>query len=158
MAAAGSANGLLAVLREACEGGVPGEGTAFLDGTRNGLNHGLFATLDRLSSAQASKPTVLGQSIAAHAAHTAYHMEVIVRWEQGERGPFDWAGSFEPRVVDDAQWGVTRARARAAFAALVALIELAPEWNEDTMTSFVGATAHVAYHLGAIRQAVKLVG
>jgi hypothetical protein len=151
------ASGLLAVLREACEGGVPGEGTAFLDGTRDGVNNGLFATLDRLTAEQASDASVLGLSVAAHAAHTAYHMEVVVRWESGDRGPFDWAGSFAPAQVDNAQWAATRMRARTAYEALVAYIGEAPEWDADTTAGFVGATAHVAYHLGAIRQAVKKI-
>ena len=151
-------SGLLAILREACEGGVPGEGTAFLDGTRNGVNHGLFATLERLSAAQASNPNALGQSIAAHAAHTAYHMEVTVRWVHGDRGPFDWPGSFEPRVVNDEQWRATCARVREAYAGVVALATAAPDWDEDAVAGLAGAIAHVAYHLGAIRQAVKLAG
>ena len=80
-------NGTLAVLKEAVEGGTPGQGTAFLDGTKadGSGNHGLLATLGRLSAAQASDLTVLELSVAAHAAHMAYHMEVVARWESGER-------------------------------------------------------------------------
>ncbi len=148
------ANGLLAILREACEGGLPGEGTSFLDGTRDGVNNGLFATLERLAAAQASSDA-LGTSIASHAAHTAYHMEVTVRWVRGDRGPFDWPGSFEPRVVTDEQWRATCARVRAAYAGVVALAGSVPEWDEDAVGGLAGAIAHVAYHLGAIRLAAK---
>ena len=74
--------GTLEVLREAVEGGQPGKPTSFLDGTGadGSGNNGLVATLANLSAAQASDPTVLGVSVAAQAAHTAFHMEVIVRW------------------------------------------------------------------------------
>ena len=79
--------GLLDLLREAVEGGVPGEATSFLDGTaRDGSgNHGLLATLAALSAEQASRD-VGGTSVAGQARHTALHLEVLVRWDRGERG------------------------------------------------------------------------
>ncbi len=148
------AKGLLEILREACEGGIPGQGTAFLDGTRDGVNNGLFATLDRVSAEHASSGA-LGTSIAAHAAHTAYHMEVVVRWTNGDRGPFDWKGSFEPAAVDEAQWAATRTRLRAGYEGLVTLARGVKDWNEDETGGLAGAIAHVAYHLGAIRLTAK---
>ncbi|MFZ5990987.1 MAG: DinB family protein [Deinococcota bacterium] len=149
----------LDVLREACEGGRPGEGTAFLDNTKpDGRgNHGLFATLDALTAEQASDPTALGTSVAAHATHVAFHLEVMVRWAGGDRGPFDWKGSFEPRAVEAAQWQTTRDRVRAAYQAVVDLARKTEAWDEDAAGGLAASLAHVAYHLGAIRQVVKLV-
>jgi hypothetical protein len=151
--------GWLDVLREACEGGRPGEGTAFLDGTKadGSGNSGLFATLDALSAEQASDPTALGTSVAAHAAHVAFYLEVTVRWAGGDRGPFDWKGSFEPRVVDEARWQATRNRVRAAYRAVVDLARKTQTWDEDAAGGLAASLAHLAYHLGAIRQIVKLV-
>ncbi|WP_229784648.1 DinB family protein [Deinococcus radiotolerans] len=157
--ASNAVSGILGILREAVLGGQPGQGTAFLDGTKadGSGNHGLLATLDALSAAQASQD-VLGSTVAAHAAHTAYHLEVIVRWERdGDRGPFDWKGSFEPTHVDDPAWAAVRARLRAAYEDLVAF---ARTWegrpvDGDVTEGLSGAVAHVAYHLGAIRQLVK---
>ena len=55
-------DGILAMLKEACEGGAPGEGTGFLENTNpdGSGNAGLFASLDGLTAAQASAPTALG--------------------------------------------------------------------------------------------------
>jgi hypothetical protein len=149
----------LEVLQEACEGGKPGQGTAFLDNTKadGSGNHGLFATLDSLSAQQASNPTPLGLSIAAHAAHMGYHLEVGVRWANGDRGPFDWKSSFEPRLVDQETWEKTRARVREAYKATIALAQNTTNWDEDAAGGLAASLAHVAYHLGAIRQIVKLV-
>lgn len=149
----------LEVLAEACEGGKPGQGTAFLDNTRadGSGNHGLFATLEGLTAEQASKPTALGQSIAAHAAHTAYHLEVGVRWAAGDRGPFDWKGSFEPSTVNPEQWDALRNRVRAAYQAALELAQNTPHWDEDAAGSLAASLAHVCYHLGAIRQVLKLL-
>ncbi|ADV66315.1 hypothetical protein [Deinococcus maricopensis] len=149
--------GWLFVFREAVEGGVPGQGTAFLDGTKadGSGNNGLLGTLARFTAAQASDPGALGISVAAHAAHMAYHLEVLLRWEAGERGPFDWPGSFQPAVVDADAWAALQARVRAAYDAVVAWSGAHTDWSEDAAGGLAGALAHVAYHLGAVRQALK---
>lgn len=150
-------DGWLFVLREAVEGGRPGHGTAFLDSTKadGSGNTGLLATLDRFSAEQASDPTPLGLSVAAHAAHTAYHMEVGAKFARGERGPFDWPGSFEPHVVDEAAWEATRERVRRAYEETVAWARATTDWNEEAAGGLAANLAHVSYHLGAIRQALR---
>ncbi|GAA0507779.1 DinB family protein [Deinococcus depolymerans] len=151
-------DGILDILREAVEGGRPGQGTAFLDGTNaDGTgNHGLLATLDALSAAQASRD-IHGATVAGQARHTAFHMEVVVRWEGGERGPFDWQGSFQPAQVTPLEWDALRARVRAAYEGLVAFVNTQRDQpvTGDATGGLSGAAAHVAYHLGAIRQLVK---
>ncbi|MFD1731749.1 DinB family protein [Deinococcus malanensis] len=138
---------------------MPGQGTAFLDGTGvDGTgNHGLLATLEGLSATQASHE-VLGTTIAAHARHTAFHMEVIVRWERdGDRGPFDWKGSFHPLQVEPQEWSALCSRVRHAFLALDAFArtQLDQPVTGDITGGLCGAVAHVAYHLGAMRQLLK---
>ncbi|WP_425148337.1 DinB family protein [Deinococcus sp.] len=154
--------GFLGVLKEAVEGGTPGQGTAFLDGTKadGSGNNGLLATLAGLTAAQASDLTALGVSVAAHAAHSAFHMEVIVRWNAGERGPFDWKGSFAPGTVSESEWQALRARVRSAYDALMHLAQQPTDWDDaekDAAGGVAGALAHVTYHLGAVRQLIKLV-
>jgi hypothetical protein len=147
----------LDILREAVEGGQPGQPTSFLDGTKadGSGNNGLFATLASLSAAQASDPTVLGVSVAAQAAHTAFHMEVAVRWTNGERGPFDWQGSFSPATVTENEWTQLQARVQGAYAALVELARRPDDWEDEG--DVIASLAHVTYHLGSIRQIIKLV-
>ena len=152
--------GILDILREAVEGGAAGEGTAFLDGTKadGSGNHGLLATLDSLSAEEASRD-IYGTSIAGQARHTAFHMEVMVRWEQGgERGPFDWKGSFLPAEVTPDEWQALRARVREAYTGLVLFVRTQKEkpLDGDMAGGLAGAAAHVAYHLGAMRQMLKV--
>lgn len=156
------AEGILDILKEAVEGGAPGQGTAFLDGTGadGGGNHGLLATLAGLSAAQASRD-VNGSTVAGHARHTAFHMEVIVRWERdGDRGPFDWKGSFQPARVNEEEWREVESRVRRAYEELVAFARTQADGpaNGDATGGLTGGVAHVAYHLGSIRQMVKAVG
>ncbi|PYE55932.1 DinB family protein [Deinococcus yavapaiensis] len=150
--------GILDILKEAVEGGEPGKGTAFLDGTKadGSGNHGLLATLDGLGAEQASRVTALGTTVASQAAHTAYHMEVVVRWERGDRGPFDWPNSFQPSVVDEDAWRELRDRVRRAYQDLRALATSNTNWDGDEPGGLAGALAHVTYHLGAVRQLIKL--
>ncbi|WP_216329419.1 DinB family protein [Deinococcus aestuarii] len=155
------AEGILDILKEAVEGGTPGQGTAFLDGTKadGSGNHGLLATLEALSAGQASRE-VHGSTIAGHARHTAFHMEVIVRWERdGDRGPFDWKGSFQPGQVSEEEWAALRGRVRGAYHEVVAFArtQAAKEADGDATGGLAGAVAHVAYHLGSIRQMAKAV-
>ena len=98
--------------------------------------------------------------MAAHAAHVAYHMEVVALWENGERGPFDWKGSFTPGKVTEADWPQLQARVQSAYTALLEVAQRPTDWDDEeegAAGSMAGALAHVAYHLGAIRQVIKLV-
>ena len=151
--------GWLWILAEALEGGKPGQGTGFLDSTAadGSGNRGLFATLAGLNAAQASNPTTLGLSVAGHAAHVAYHMEASVRYARGDRGPFDWDSSFQPNIVDEAGWKSLQTRVRAAHDAVLQLASETQDWTEDTAGGLAATLAHVTYHLGAIRQTIKLV-
>lgn len=154
-------DGILDILKEAVEGGVPGQGTAFLDGTKadGSGSHGLLTTLATLSAEQASQD-VHGTSIAGQARHTAFHMEVSVRWERdGDRGPFDWKGIFHPAQVSEQEWAELQARVRKAYNELVAFAHTQKDKAPDGDISggLTGCVAHVAYHLGAIRQMLKAV-
>ena len=150
---------LQSILRETFEGGQPGQPTLFLDGTQvdGSGNHGLFATLAGLSAAQASDPTPLNLSIAAHVAHAAYYLEVGLIFMRGETpaGPFDWKESFMPGTVDDAAWHVLQLRLRAAYDEMMARAAAAEPLAVEEL---INPAVHSAYHLGAIRQAVKLLG
>lgn len=149
---------LQSILRETFEGGQPGQPTLFLDGTQadGGGNHGLFAVLAELSASQASDPTPLNLSIAAHAAHVAYYLEVGLIFMRGETpaGPLDWKGSFVPGVVDGAAWSALQIRLHAAYTEMMARVAAAEPLAAEEL---VNPVVHSAYHLGAIRQAVKLL-
>ena len=78
-------------------------------------------------------------------------------WAQGERGPFDWKGSFGSGQVTPEEWTALQARVKAAYEALLHLTPDPSEAPEDTAGGVAAAAAHVAYHLGAVRQLVKLL-
>jgi hypothetical protein len=138
----------LAVLREACEG--PPERWSYF--TDNSPDAGLFGTLDRCDAALASRPVCGATSIAAHVDHAAFAMEGSAGWIRGERAKLDWKSSWSVSQVDASRWEALKARLRSGYDALRSAIRQHGADSEESFGEAVGAVAHAAYHLGAIRQ------
>ena len=135
------------LFRETYEGGLPGQGTAYLD--RDG---GLRATLAALTAAQASRSDDGRPTIAAHARHLAFHLRVTAEWLRGVRVQRDWKASFEPQQVTDAEWLALMLELEAARAEFLGVMEELDDAAFVEAAAGMGALAHAAYHLGAIRQ------
>ncbi len=132
---------LTRMLREAFEG-PPGPWTYFTD-TSPGT--GVFATIAALSAAAASRTGGPGgTTIAGH----VHHMTSSVALSTKSDRTHSWTVS----VVDEAAWAALRARLREEYDRLVVAVEMHARWDEDALGVAIGALAHTAYHLGAIRQ------
>jgi hypothetical protein len=142
---------LVAVLRESFEGS---QGGGYF--TDQGPEAGLLGTLDRLSAAEASR-LVGGTSVAAHAQHVAFGLAVSTAWPKGDPTLQDWEQSWAVRTVDKAGWSALREKLRAGHQELRQAIESHGCARAETFGGAVGAIAHVAYHLGAIRQKAALL-
>jgi uncharacterized damage-inducible protein DinB len=117
---------------------------------------GLLRSLDQLSAAAASAvPAAGGASIAAHVEHVRYGLSLLNRWGRGERDPWssaDWAASWERQVVDDDQWAALRQAFRDEARAWLQILGATREYTGRELNDVIGSVAHLAYHLGAIRQ------
>jgi hypothetical protein len=138
---------LLVVLREAVEG-PPGPWTHFID---NKPGAGLLGALEPLSAAEASRPWG-GSSIAAHVHHLAFALDVSAASLAGDNAHRDWNQSWTVSSVDDAAWKTLLARFRAEYANLILAVESHATTDEAALGAAIGVIAHVAYHLGAVRQ------
>ena len=137
------------MLREAFEG-PPGPWTYFTD-TSPGT--GAFGTIDGLSVAQASQAGGPGHTtIAGHVNHLSASLALSTRGLRGESTSRDRGGSWTVAAVDDADWAALRARLRREYESLRVAVETRAVWDEDALGVALGAIAHAAYHLGAIRQ------
>ena len=135
--------------------GAPQGGGAFV---LNSGDVGLLRSLGRLSAADASRSANEGATIAAHARHVQYGLSLMNRWARDGGNPFadaTWDAAWTTTTVNDDEWRSIRAglelEARRWFEALgspreVSALELA---------GMIGSIAHLAYHLGAIRQIEK---
>jgi hypothetical protein len=141
----------LGVLREAVEG-PSGPSTYFID---NKPGAGLLGALASIGAAEASR--VWGDTtVAAHAHHIAFAMADSAAIMEGSRTPPDWKESWRVTSVDDAAWKELVGRVEKEYQRLRQAIESRAYSSGDAVGEAVGAIAHVAYHLGAIRQ--KIVG
>jgi hypothetical protein len=118
-------------------------------------DQGLLASLETLSASAASSTSMGGGSIAAHADHIRFGLMLLNRWAAGEEDPWkdaDWTASWRNARVTDDEWRVLRADLRREADAWIAALRTAREVPEVALNWIVGSVAHLAYHLGAIRQ------
>jgi hypothetical protein len=141
---------ILATLEEGLVGPLE-ERSCYLD-----TGCGLEETLRGISAAEASR-TVGGNSIAAHVGHILFGFRAFGSAIAGEKKRFDWSQSMGPLVVDETEWTALRAALPDAFAALRDTITRNASASRKSMASTMSAVAHVAYHLGAIRQKLTLL-
>ena len=140
------------ILRETYEGGLPGEGTEYLD-----HQSGIWTTLRPLTAARASARPDGHPSIAAHARHMAFHLRVSAEWVRGIRVKRDWIGSFEPHTVNDDEWQAVQRELDDARSVFLEAMSALPDEEFLAEGAGTGALAHLAYHLGAIRQLLHRV-
>ncbi len=115
---------------------------------------GLLKSLDDLPAAHASMASQGGATIAAHADHLRYGLNLMNRWAAGE-DPFtdaDWTASWKRTTVTDAEWGEVRAGLRDEIERWHAALQEPREVQGIELDGAIGSIIHLAYHLGAIRQ------
>jgi hypothetical protein len=139
----------LAVLREAFEG-PPQRWSYFTD---HGPDAGLFRTLAALNSEDASRGGEAGRrTIAAHVYHVNFAMSASAAWIRGDRTPRNWQESWRVSTVDKTAWRRLLDDLRVGYEDLCHAIESHGASTEEAAGGVIGAIAHVAFHLGAIRQ------
>ena len=146
---------LLEVLREAYEGPPDPSGTWFVN---NQPDCGVFGTLAALPAAEASRAPGPGRpSAAAHAGHLRFSLDASARWIRGERARLNWGESWAVSAVDEPAWAELQDDLRRAYEDLRGTVERLESLDHDSLTGAVGALAHAAYHLGALRQVAAAV-
>ena len=124
----------------------------------NAGDEGLLRSLDKLSPQAASALTPTGSSIAAHVDHLRYGLSLMNRWSAGEN-PFadaDWSPSWKKTTVSDAEWQTRRSELRTETTRWLDALRTPREVQPIELNGIVGSIAHLAYHLGAIRQIDQL--
>jgi hypothetical protein len=142
-------NALFTLLGELVEG-APKEGGYML----NPGDEGLLRSLEKLPASDASARTPTGSSIAAHVDHVRYGLSLMNRWAQGEN-PFataDWSASWRQTSVSEREWKERLSGLRAEAARWLAALRQPRDVDEIGLNGMIGSIAHLAYHLGAIRQ------
>jgi hypothetical protein len=140
---------IVTLLRELVDG-PPGKEAYIL----NAGDRGLLASLDRLSAAAASARPDGRASIAAHTDHVRYGLELFNRWTRGENPWQDanWASSWQRQTVTDEGWASLRAALRKEAHDWTSAAGVERPLDAVALAGTIASVAHLAYHLGAIRQ------
>jgi hypothetical protein len=141
------------LLRELVDG-PPGEFAFVL----NPGDRGLIGSLAQLSAAEASARPNGRSSVAAHTQHVRYGFELLSRWIGGDDNAFagaDFARSWGTQAVGDAEWQTLRDGLEQETRNWGAALDAPREWDRLTLGAAIGSVAHLAYHIGAIRQLAK---
>lgn len=119
---------------------------------------GLLGSLDRLNAAEASASANEGATIAAHAQHLRYGLSLMNRWAREGGNPFadaTWDEAWKVSTVDEAAWAEIRQGLRGEVSEWTEHLRAPREVIDVELGGMIGSIAHLAYHLGAIRQIAK---
>ena len=132
--------------------GAPTGGGAFI---LNSGDLGLLRSLEALPAADASRSVDGGATIAAHAQHLRYGLSLMNRWAAEGGNPFadaTWDAAWAITTVDDATWNGILGGLRAEVQRWVQALASPRDTTDAELMGMIGSIAHLAYHLGAIRQ------
>jgi hypothetical protein len=116
---------------------------------------GLLRSLDKLSAAEASRAVHGGATIAAHASHLRYGISLMNRWATEGGNPFadaTWDAAWKTTSVNDAEWAAIRKGLGEETHRWLQLLGAPRKAARVELNGMIGSIAHLAYHLGAIRQ------
>ena len=132
--------------------GAPTGGGAFI---LNSGDAGLLRSLDALSAAEASASIDGGATIAAHATHLQYGLSLMNQWAAAGGNPFanaHWDAAWSVRDVSESQWAEIRSALRREVTEWGRWLGEPRDTAQVELNGMIGSVAHLAYHLGAIRQ------
>jgi hypothetical protein len=133
----------------------PGDTGAFM---LNSGDAGLLRSLDKLSASDASEAGNGGATNAAHARHLQYGLSLMNRWASEGGNPFadaKWDEAWKTSGVDAGEWDTIRSGLGDEATRWLQVLKTPREVAEIELSGMIGSIAHLAYHLGAIRQINK---
>ena len=119
---------------------------------------GLLRSLDKLSAADASRSVNDGATIAAHAQHVRYGLSLMNQWGTEGGNPFanaKWDEAWKISSVDDAAWKAIQDGLRDEAERWLKVLSTPRDVTDIEFTGMLSSIAHLAYHVGAIRQINK---
>jgi hypothetical protein len=142
---------LTALFTELVEGANT-EGGAFI---LNSGDAGLLRSLDGLTAADASTHLDGGATVAAHAQHVRYGLSLMNQWAREGGNPFNdarWDDAWTVTTVTDDAWTGIRSGLRAEARQWATHLAEPRAASPVELCGLIASVAHLAYHLGAIRQ------
>jgi hypothetical protein len=144
---------LFTLLKETFEGPPPATASAYLD-----QGGGLFQTVEGLTAEDASRAARAGApTIAAHCEHARFYLDVLHKYMRGSDARADWGRSWRVQAVSAEEWEALKGELRAAYESLSGALRSTESWGDRSVGAALAVVAHTAYHLGAVRQLVRML-
>lgn len=146
---------LIDMYRETFEGAVKPNWCWIVSGP---AEDSALGSLSALTVEQAyAEPSPGRKSIAAHAAHLKFTLELTLKRLHGGNPPADWPSSFLVGVPSPAAWKQLQQDLRSAYDGVLAFFDQKRDqpisaWEPIQVVGLAAMIGHNAYHLGAIRQ------
>jgi hypothetical protein len=116
---------------------------------------GLLRSLDKIPAEDASRSINGGATLAAHAQHVHYGLSLMNRWGREGGNPFadaKWDEAWQTSTVTATEWDAIRGGLREETANWLQIVKTPREVAEVELSGMIASIAHLAYHLGAVRQ------
>ena len=124
--------------------------------TDNKPDAGFVGLLNKISAVDASRK-IAGNSIASHAHHVRFSLIEAATWIRGDHSQRDWGASWKVNEVNEEQWSKIRQEISKAYEDLREAIGSHASSNVEAFGAAAAVVAHMAFHLGAIRQKAALL-
>ena len=132
--------------------GTPPRGGAFILNTGD---LGLLRSLEKVGASDASRAVNGGATIAAHVQHVRYGLSLMNRWAREGADAFAnplWDEAWKISRVDESQWTEIRTGLAGEAHRWMATLAAPRQVSGIELAGLIASIAHLAYHLGAIRQ------
>jgi hypothetical protein len=96
-------------------------------------------------------------AIATHVAHYGFRARSLERRDPRRLRLRNWAESWPVSSVSEAEWTKLKSALRREYEEMLQAASAEPLASEEAFGGAVGAIAHAAYHLGAIRQKLAVL-
>lgn len=151
-------NSVIDLLTEAYAGPPNPSSTWFID---NEPDSGILGLLASVSAEEASQSVdgsgKTGTTIASHAEHLRWSLEMMNTVIQGEDFQQEWKESWKLPHVHNSEWDALRGALRKEFETLRSAFKSQADLPEKYLTGVLAIIPHAAYHLGTIRQMIERV-
>jgi hypothetical protein len=121
----------------------------------------LFETLEGISAADASRPAANGcATLAAQVEHVRLYLDVLNDVMQNEEVTrIDWGAIWQSvREVSPEEWEGQKRRLRESYQRVLETLRNYDRWQGAYgISGALAILAHTAYHLGGIRQALRVL-
>jgi len=136
---------------ELADGAAEG-GSAYI---LNSGDAGLLHSLEKVPAAGASLAVNGGATLAAHAQHLRFGLSLMNRWATDGGNPFadaTWDEAWKVSDVSEPQWEEIRRGLQDESHRWLSTLGSPRDVTVTELMGMIASIAHVAYHLGAVRQ------